>query len=355
MAELVQPHVRHITAVAHGSVSASELAAFGLGPADVLDFSVNTNPLGPAPSVLAALGTTDWTRYPGDDEAPLRQALAERAGVAAQCVALGNGSAELIWLLGLATLRPGETVAVLGPTFGEYTRAAHILGAHVRDVRAVDDVPAARLVFLCNPNNPTGDHHPRAVVERLLADDPLRLVVLDEAYAAFVDRDRFWPSEPLLAYPNLVILRSMTKDQALPGLRLGYLLADPQVAGAVEAVRPPWSTNAGALRAGLAALEPAAEAHVAAARAVVHTSRHLLTHGLTELGLHVRPSGANFVLVEVGDGATFRRALLTEGHIVVRDCASFGLPHCVRIACRQPDDCRRLLERCATLVGAVRR
>jgi len=309
-----------------------------------------------SPSVLQALRTTDWTRYPGDDEGPLRRALAERAAVPAQCVALGNGSAELIWLLGLATLRPGDTVAVLGPTFGEYARAARILGAQPVEVHDPDDVPAgARLVFLCNPNNPTGDYHARAVVEGLLAADPERLVVLDEAYAAFVDRDQHWPSEPLLAYPNLVIVRSMTKDQALPGLRLGYLLADPQLAGAVEAVRPPWSTNSGALRAGRAALKPPAQAHVAAGRAVVHTARHLLTHGLTALGWHVRPSRANFVLVEVGDGAAFRRALLAEGRIVVRDCASFGLPQAVRIACRQPDDCRRLLDGCATLAGAVRR
>ncbi len=147
----------------------------------------------------------------------------------------------------------------------------------------------------------------------------------------------------MLERANLIILRSMTKDQALPGLRLGYLLAAPEVAGAVERVRPPWSVNAGALRAGLAALEPAAEAHLLQAQALVAQSRRVLTDRLTHLGFEVEPSRANFVLVHVRDGRRFRRALLPHG-FVVRDCASFGLPDCVRIACRLPEDCLRLLE-----------
>jgi histidinol-phosphate/aromatic aminotransferase/cobyric acid decarboxylase-like protein len=134
----------------------------------------------------------------------------------------------------------------------------------------------------------------------------------------------------------------MTKDHALPGLRLGYLLAAPEVARAVEAVRPPWSVNAGALRAGLATLQPEAEAHVARARPLVADSRRLLTDGLAKLGYAVLPSAANFVLVEVGDGAAFRRDLLRH-RIVVRDCASFGLPAHVRIACRLPEECAALL------------
>ena len=180
----------------------------------------------------------------------------------------------------------------------------------------------------------------REEVERLLLEQPERLVVLDEAYAAFVDHR--WPSEPLLRHGNLAILRSMTKDHAVPGLRLGYLLADLTLARAVESVRPPWSVNAGALHAGLAALDPAAQAHVERARGVVRESRHVLTDGLVRRGLAVAPAAANFVLVDVGHGATFRRALLPRG-MVVRDCASFGLPRFIRIACRLPEECGRLV------------
>ena len=343
---LVRAELLRLPAVPHGSVAASELARLGLRPADVIDFSVNTNPLGPAPSVLAAIADTDWTRYPGDDEEPLRRSLAERAGVGVEQVVLGNGSAELLWLVALATLRAGERTAIVGPTFGEYARAARVVDAEVEHVETPSEASDARLLFLCNPNNPTGAYRQSSEITGLLDEAPDRLLVLDEAYAGFVEER--WPSEPLLQRGNLVILRSMTKDHALPGLRLGYALAAPEVGHALEAVRPPWSVNAGALRAGRAALEPAALAHVARGREVVRAGRRLLTDGLQALGYRVWLSRANFVLAEVGDGARLRRALLPHG-LVVRDCASFGLPSCVRIACREPAACERLLDVLARL------
>jgi histidinol-phosphate aminotransferase len=336
----VRPDVRCFERVVHGSVSESDLAEFGLTPVDVCDFSVNTNPLGPAPTVLGAIATADWTRYPGDDEPRLRTALALRDRVEPEQVVLGNGSVELLWLVALATLRPGNRMVVVGPTFGEYARAGRVAGAEVVEVPNLHEASASRLLVICNPNNPTGHYYDRASIETLLTGAPARGVVLDEAYALFVDER--WRSEPLLEHGNLAVLRSMTKDHGLPGLRLGYLLAAPALAHAVERMRPPWSVNAGALRAGLAALEPEAEAHVARARAVVRHSRKLLAEGFTQLGFQVQQSAANFVLVEVGDGAGFRRALLPHG-LVVRDCASFGLPGHVRVACRLPEDCRRLL------------
>jgi histidinol-phosphate aminotransferase len=198
------------------------------------------------------------------------------------------------------------------------------------------------LAFVCNPNNPTGGLVGRREIEMLLHDRTDRVVVLDEAYAAFAAER--WRSEGLLtSHPNLIILRSLTKDHALPGLRLGYLLASSELAAAVEAVRPPWSVNAGALRAGLATLEPEVHAHVERARLLVATSRTILTDGLTALGYAVRASAANFVLVNVGDAAGFRRTLLPQ-RMIVRDCTSFGLPNCVRIACRMPEHCARLIE-----------
>jgi histidinol-phosphate aminotransferase len=340
--QLVRPDVLAIPPVAHGSVAAEELAQFGLTLADVLDFSVNTNPLGPAPVVLRAVQATDWTRYPGDDDAPLRRGLAQLNGVTREEVALGNGSVELMWLIALASLSAGDHVAVIGPTFGEYVRAAQAVGACAHGVTQLTDLPTARVVFICNPNNPTGEYRAQSDIERLLSEHADRLIVLDEAYAAFVDHR--WPSQPLLErFPNLAILRSLTKEHAVPGLRLGYLLATPTLISAIEAVRPPWSVNAGALRAGLATLESEADAHVTRARALVTESRRVLTEGLTGLGCRVSPSVANFVLAHVGDGAAFRRALMPHG-IVVRDCSSFGLPECVRIACKLPEQCARLVE-----------
>jgi histidinol-phosphate aminotransferase len=345
---LIRPEALELQPVAHGSVGAAELAALGLARRDVLDFSVNTNPLGPAASVLQAVRETDWSRYPGDDEEPLRRCLAELANVEPEQVVLGNGSAELMWLVALAALRTGDRVGIFGPTFGEYARAVRVVGATPIDVGEPGQAASMRALFVCNPNNPTGQYRGPEEIDHLLEEQPDRLLVLDEAYAPFVDSR--WRSEALLGRGNLVILRSMTKDQALPGLRLGYLLAEREVATAVERVRPPWSVNAGALRAGLAALEPAAEAHVQQARALVARSRRLLTEGLRRLGFEVEPSQANFVLVHVGDGAHFRAALLPHG-FVVRDCASFGLPDCVRIACRLPEECERLIETVARVAG----
>jgi histidinol-phosphate aminotransferase len=246
-----------------------------------------------------------------------------------------------MWLLALAALQAGDRVAIVGPTFGEYARAVRVVGATPIEVGHPSAASGLRALFVCNPNNPTGQYRGIDEIERLLEQQPEQLLVLDEAYAPFVEKR--WRSEALLERGNLVILRSMTKDHALPGLRLGYLLASPAVASAVERVRPPWSVNAGALRAGLAAMTPEAEDHVRRAQSLVTASRRLLTDGLRQLGFKVEPSLANFVLVHVGDGARFRRALLPHG-LVVRDCASFGLPACVRIACRLPEDCQRLVD-----------
>lgn len=355
-AETVAPRLaRRLAAmrpVPHGSVAADEVRALGLDPSAVLDFSVNANPLGPAPSVVAAVQMAPWARYPGDDEGPLRRALAESCGVAPTSVALGNGSSELLWLLTLALLNPGDLALVVVPTFGEYARAARVAGADVLESSTLPAEPGprpARVAFVCNPNNPTGWYRSADEIEAVLERSPGTVVVLDEAYAPFVEAR--WRSEDLLArYPNLVVLRSMTKDHALPGLRLGYALAHPAVAAALEAVRPPWSVNAGALRAGLAALQAPALEHVQRGRLLVSESRAILTRGFQSLGFLVEPSFANFVLVDVRGGAAFRSALLPRG-FVVRDCASFGLPAHVRVACRLADECAALLRAVAEIVG----
>lgn len=336
-----RPHLANLRPVPHGSVPAAELACYGLTLADVLDFSVSTNPLGAAPVVAEALRRADWNRYPGDDEAPLRARLAERCGVGVEQVVLGNGSAEILWLVALAFLGPDAPAAILGPTFGEYARAAAVVGAPVMDARDAEPAREVRVLFVCNPNNPTGLYLSADAVARLLADVPRRLLVLDEAYAPFVEQR--WSSEPLLASGNLVLLRSLTKDHGIAGARLGYALASPQVAAALESVRPPWSVNAGALRAGLAALAPEGDAHMDRAREVVRASRSLLLNGFRRLGYEVEPPGANFLLVNVGDAAAFRMALLPRG-LVVRDGTSFGLPRYVRVACRLPAECQRLLD-----------
>ncbi len=269
----MRPELSDVSPVAHGSAPAAELRPTGGQGPPVIDFSVSTNPLGPPPSVLAAvagLSQRDVWRYPDPTASALREAIAAPLGTDPDAVVAGNGSAELIWTLALAAVRPRpEEVLILGPTFGEYERASRLLGAGVDVVRAgpqnefLLDVPHVagrirqrrpRVVWLCNPNNPTGRYLPPPDVQALLeaATDAGALLVIDEAYAPFVDGAT--SPLPLLSGGHLVLLRSLTKDYALAGLRLGYAVTTPGLAASLRLAQPPWSVSAPAQLAGLAAL-----------------------------------------------------------------------------------------------------
>ena len=346
-----RPELAAVDPCVHGSLSDPAREALGLGA--VLDFSASCNPLGASPSALRALVGVDPARYPDDGCLALRRALAGHLRVPPEGIVAGNGSVELIYLLAAAYLRHGDHVLVVGPTFCEYARAAGVQGATVAYWEAREELgfvpdPAGiaravaelrpRLVFLCNPNNPTGAYLRRAAMEAILAACRESLLVVDEAYLPFVeDADSLLD----LVSEDLVLLRSLTKDHGLAGLRLGYAVAAPSVAQALAKVKMPWSVSVAAQAAGLAALSDAE--HVARGRAEVGAAKDYLTREMRRLGLPVLPSAANFLLVDVGDGGAFRDALLRRG-CCLRDCASFGLPRYVRIGMRPVGECRRLVE-----------
>lgn len=336
----------------HGGINHAEVRGYGLDPAKVLDFSSNINPLGP-PFDLARLLEADMARYPDPAAEELRALLAQKHRVDVGQIFVGNGTGEIIRLLALAYLQRGDRVVVMAPTFGEYAYAARIAGAGVIEYRTraeSDFVPdweafvsflgrhRPRLVFLCNPNNPTGYYLDAADFAAVLQQAP-GLVVLDEAYVNFV-RDA-WSSETFLPAGNLVVLRSMTKDYALAGLRLGYALGPKEVVRVLERVAPPWNVNAFAQRAGVLALQ--SDDYLARTRVAVAESLAFLQRGLRERGFHPLGTQANFFLLPVGDAALFRRRLLRRG-ILVRDCASFGLPAYARLAARPLHECHILLD-----------
>jgi len=336
----------------HGSLDYAELEAMGLDPEQVLDFSVNSNPYGPSQQVRKALIRVPLDRYPDRESLALRRALADHDGVALDQVVVGNGTAELLWLTAMAFLRPGDRVLIVGPTFGEYDRASHLMGAQVEcwiarpeagfrvdpeDVQRHLHRLEPRLVFVCNPNNPTGTTLELDVIASWVAAHPGTLFVVDEAYLAFAPG---LSSSLTIGAPNLLVLRSMTKDHALAGLRLGYALAPRRLVEALARVRPPWNVNALAQAAGLAALSDLR--HLQRTLGALRQARDRLMAGLRRCGLDPLPTDVNFFLVEAKDGAVFRRRLLQRG-ILVRDCASFGLPAYVRIATRRPDENARLL------------
>ena len=349
----------------HGGPDYGELAALGLRPEDVLDFSASTNAYGPPPGVAEALAACDLTRYPDRGAAPLRAALAARDGVPADCVLAGNGAAGLIWALALAELRPDDVAFIVGPTFGEYAAASRLVRAQVIEWRS--DARAARhfeclasgvgpghrshrprLIWLCNPNNPTGTYLGEAALAALLPAAPEALWVLDEAYRPFVADP--WPSVRLIERGNVALLRSLTKDCAMPGVRLGYLLAAPDVIARVAAAQPPWSVSAAAIACGLAALKDAG--HVAATTAALRAEAARLAGRLRSQGWRVLPSATHFMLIEVGDAAGVRATLLREHRIQVRNSASFGLPGFVRVAARRPEENERLVEAMSDLTSS---
>lgn len=354
------PPLEGLSPVAHGALDPGELERRGLDPREVVDFSASINPYGPAPAVLEAARRADVSRYPDRACLGLRRALSGHLGLGVSWIAPGNGSAELIDLLARLYLSPGDAALVVGPTFGEYERASRLCGARMlrwdREVRGgsvslgleglLETIlrERPRVVWLCNPNNPTGELLPSRDIRRLLeaAEEAGGLLVVDEAYRELVLRGEAEDLTGLLEGGSLVLLRSMTKAHALAGLRLGYALARPEVVRLLEAVRPPWSVSAPAQAAGVAALSPAAGEHLSRCRRLLARDARLLADGLARLGLAVVPGRANFLLVETGSGKRTRDALLEWG-MQVRDCASFGLPAHIRIAVRRPEENARLL------------
>lgn len=342
-----------MTVQQHGGLRLGELRAYDLRPDEVLDFSASINPLGASPRALAALSTVDYARYPDPECTALRDRIAATVGVTAAEVLPGNGATELLHLVVRVFVRQGQRPVVFTPTFGEFGRACETVGAspfpwhanpergfrwNFRNKPAVLRRVAPPLVYLCNPNNPTGIYVSEAEVRALtegLVGGPL---LLDESYTSFVEHA--WDATPLMRAGRVLLLRSMTKDYGLAGLRLGYLLAAPEVLAAVRRLQPEWSVSAAAQAAGIAALDD--EEHVARGRAAVAEGKAYLLEALAQLGLPVHAGAANFILVRTGEATSLRAALLRRG-IAVRDCTSFGLPDYIRIGVRLVPECKRLV------------
>jgi len=336
----------------HGACDLVELENQHLNPKTQIDFSVNSNPYGPSPRVRRCLEQVPLDRYPDRDALLLRRALSTRLSIPTSQIVVGNGTAELLSLVALAFVQPGDWVLVIGPTFGEYSRNTQLMGGKVVTYTApletgfsvapiqVDrlvDATSPRLVFLCRPNNPTGTILPLEALDMWTRRYPATLFVVDEAYLAFASG---CPSALSLATDNIVVLRSMTKDYALAGLRLGYAAGPQSVISAIANVRSPWNVNALALQAGLVVLED--QTHLQQSLEKLSRACMDFTTSLVGLGLALLPSAVHFFLIPVGDGTAFRRRLMSAG-ISVRDCTSFGLPAFVRIATRRPEENERLI------------
>ena len=346
--------IENATSVHHGALNYQELESLKIDPKQVLDFSSNINPYGPPPGVREALSNIDISKYPDRDSTVLREALAELHGIDIDQVTVGNGSAELIWLIAFSFLEKGDKVGILGPTFGEYERCVHLMGGYVKwitsevenhfisDVQHIHDVIKSfqpRYFFICNPNNPTGTVLDHEDIRELAYTYSNIGFIIDEAYLPFVPE---LTSSISLKLPNVLILRSMTKDFSLAGLRLGYVMGPKESVAKIAQVLPAWNVNSYAQAAGVASL--AQKEFVAKSNAKLKEGKLSLVTALGERGFSIFPSKTPYFLMDVGDAASFRLQLLQEHCIQVRDCTSFGLPGMVRISTKQKQDNQKLLD-----------
>ena len=333
---LVRPHVRGLAPLAPAP-PVDELER-RLGEGRLARLDNNETALGPSPLALAAIARAAerGNRYPDAGGFRLKARLAAREGLTPAHFALGAGSNELIALLAHLFVGPGDEVVASHPSFVMYGAAARAFGGtfvpvpgrgleHDLDALLAAVTPRTKLLFVCNPNNPTGARIEAAAFERFLAQVPGHVVVAsDEAYREYVD-DGSYPDTvgALAAERPLVLLRTFSKIHALAGLRIGYAIARPELAALFDRVRLPFQVNALAQAAALAALDD--EAHVEAGRTLARSGRAALRADLSALGIEAFPSWTNFVLADFGDDCRPVVAALGEKGVLVRALTKWGM------------------------------
>lgn len=330
-----------------------------LGIPQAVKLASNENPRGPSPKACAALAQAAATlnRYPDGGGYKLRQALAGRWKVSPDQIVLGNGSDEILGLLTRAFLSPGDEAVMADHTFVIYKMVVTAARGRSIEVPLKDwrhNLPAmadavtsrTRLLFVCNPNNPTGTIVTASEVEALLARIPDNvLVVFDEAYYEYVRSADFPDSLAYLGQGrNVAVLRTFSKIYGLAGLRIGYGITTPDIAGYLNRVRPPFNVNSLAQQAALAALED--EDHVTQSRALNDGEMVRVRDGLSAIGLRVLPSEANFLYFDVQqDGAAVFTALLREG-VIVRHIGG----QMIRVSIGLPEENDRFLQALKTVL-----
>ena len=327
-----------------------------LGLRSVIKLASNENALGPSPKALTALRKVcgQLHRYPDATCLSLKTALAKRFRRDPSWFIAGNGSDELIVLALRAFVDPGDEVLVAEPTFLIYALQANAVGATVRvvpmkalryDLVAMRQAvtPKTKLVFIANPDNPTGTYVTTRELEAFLQDLPRHvLVFIDEAYYEFVEAKDYPQTIRYLKDVPLIVTRSFSKAYGLAGLRVGYGMSRPSLVRAMDAVREPFNVNSLAQAAACAALED--KAFLQRTRQMIRTGRQYLTRELARLPLRVVPSVTNFLLVEVGPHATqITQRLLKQG-VIVRDMRAWKLEGFLRVTIGTMPENRRFIQ-----------
>lgn len=358
--DLAAPGIRGLKPYQPGKPIAELQREYGV--ADIVKLASNENPLGPAPRALTAIAAAavELARYPDANGFELKRALADRHAVGADCVTLGNGSNDVLVLLAESFLGPGLEAVYSRHAFAVYALAVQATGAahrvadalpadhaqpfgHDLDAMAALIGPRTRMVFVANPNNPTGTWVDAAALERFVAGLPRHvIVVIDEAYFEYVRAPDYPDATRWLdRFPNLVVTRTFSKAYGLAGLRIGYSISSAAIADILNRIRQPFNTSALAQVAARAALEDTA--HLARSVELNAAEMERVSTACRALGLGVNPSVGNFLLVDMGAPAQpLFDAMLHEG-VIVRPVANYGLPNHLRISIGLPAENERLM------------
>ena len=354
MTQFGPEYVRAIAPYQAGKPIAEVAREFGLDEASIVKLASNENPFGVPESSKAAMAkaAAELGRYPDANGFELKAALAERYDVPADWITLGNGSNDILEIAAHAFVQKGEAVVFSQYSFAVYALATQGVGARAIVVPAVkyghdlDAMAAAidadtRLVFVANPNNPTGTFIGAQEIEAFLNKVPANvIVVLDEAYNEYLaPENQFESASWVRKYPNLVVSRTFSKAYGLAGLRVGFAIAQPAVTDLMNRIRQPFNVNSLAQAAAIAALND--KEFLAKGAENNAAGYKQLTAAFDELGLEYVPSFGNFVLVRVGDdeqaGARVNLALLKQG-VIVRPVGAYGLPQWLRISIGLPQE-----------------
>jgi histidinol-phosphate aminotransferase len=359
----INPALKNLPVYQPGRPIEEVARELGLPAASIIKLASNENPFGPSPLALAALqkAVVGVNLYPDGNAFYLKQKLAAKLGVEPANLVLGNGSNDIIEFVAHALLAPGVDVVVSQYCFAIYPIVTKLFGANVITVPAKDYghdlpamlkaiTPATRVVFVANPNNPTGTLVPREELIQFVNDVPDDvLLVMDEAYIEFLDDAvNLVPLIRLGARKNLVLMRTFSKIYGLAGLRVGYGIATAEFISALEKIRQPFNLNLLAQAAALAALDD--EEHVRKTRANNFSGLEFFQRAFRALKLEYVPSAANFILVRVGEGQRVFDAMQKLG-VIVRPMGGYLLPEWIRISVGTPQENERGLNALKTAMA----
>jgi threonine-phosphate decarboxylase len=374
VSKLVKKSLRNLTPYVHGGNVWEFSETYDIPVDEIIDFSISTNPFGAPETALESIrGHLNLVKhYPDPDPEWLLEALAECAGVKSKNVILGNGSTELIYLFNEVFLEDGYEAVIPVPSFSEYKAAIERFGGNMTFLRCdaskgfqlnVKELENSisnktRIIFLCNPNSPTGVLYKKEDLLRIIkvAEENNVLVFLDEDYIDFVDDNkRYSLAEYVNQYNNLFVLRSLTKFFGLAGLRIGYGIGSPELVNALKNVQMPWSINSSAMFATEAAIND--NEFIKKSRILVSESRKEMQDVLNAVPcLKVHPSETNFLLIEITQGdisSTQIKEGLAKKGFLVRDCKDFdGLSNrFFRVTVRKPEENKKLIAQIKLLIN----